>query len=245
MSRSTDARFAGRQRGTLDMHIVGDLEPARLRGDGGRAHRATASSRTSKPTRRSSPAPNPIRIALAPRAARARDVVRARARADACGRRRGCRINRSKAQLDGEGELAFGAGYLSGDGHIEIVDGRFEDKLTGVTLVDLDARVAIDDRGVTIENFTAAGPRGGRLTATGGSANSAKAASPSTSTTCASPIAPTRAPRASGELTLAWEGLRSSLTGELNIIEANIDIASNPEAGIPTLDVIEINRPGE
>src|SRR6185503_13530692 len=76
-----------------------------------------------------------------------------------------------EGQLDGEGELAFGAGYLSGNGHVEIVDGRFEDKLTGVELVDLDARIALDDRGVTIENFTASGPHGGRLTATGGNAN--------------------------------------------------------------------------
>jgi translocation and assembly module TamB len=50
---------------------------------------------------------------------------------------------------------------------------------------------------------------------------------------------------ASGELALEWEGLRSSLTGDLNIAEADIDIASNPEAGIPTLEVIEINRPGD
>src|SRR5690606_35640717 len=49
--------------------------------------------------------------------------------------------------------------------------------------------------------------------------------------------------RASGELTLAWEGARSSFSGDLNIAEASIDIASNPDAGIPTLDVIEINRP--
>ena len=45
-----------------------------------------------------------------------------------------------EGQLDGEGELEFGAGYLSGDGAIEITGGRFEDKLTGVTLVNLDAR---------------------------------------------------------------------------------------------------------
>ena len=33
--------------------------------------------------------------------------------------------------------------------------------------------------------------------------------------------------------------------GDDYIVEASIDIASNPQAGIPTLDVIEINRPGE
>jgi autotransporter translocation and assembly factor TamB len=39
--------------------------------------------------------------------------------------------------------------------------------------------------------------------------------------------------------------MQSSVTGDLNILEANLDIAADPSAGIPTLDVIEINRPGE
>ncbi len=147
-------------------------------------------------------------------------------------------------QLNGEGEISFGAGYLAGDGFIEIVDGSFEDKLTGVRLIDLDARVALDQRGVTIENFTASGPRGGRLTATGGSANAREGNIAVTVRDMLIADRPEARARANGELSLRWEGLVSSLTGEINIIEADIDIASNPEAVIPTIEVIEINRPG-
>ena len=104
--------------------------------------------------------------------------------------------------------------------------------------------IAIDQRGVTIENFTAAGPRGGRLTATGGSANQREGRIAVSVQDMRIADRPDARARASGELTLEWEGLRAQLTGALNIIEADIDIAANADAGIPTLDVIEINRPG-
>ena len=39
-----------------------------------------------------------------------------------------------------------------------------------------------------------------------------------------------------------WEGLHSNLSGALDIIQADLDIAANPEAGIAVIDVIEINR---
>jgi translocation and assembly module TamB len=238
-----DARFAGRQRGTLDMRIVGDLNPSRLSAvvdatseDGLVAHfEADAPVVTSI---------TPIRIALAPeRRGRATWSVRGPAESLFAAAR--LPDQSLEGQLDGEGELEFGAGYLSGDGHIEIVDGRFEDKLSGVTLVDLDARVAIDQRGVTIENFTASGPRGGRLSATGGSANQREGTITVTLNEMRVADRPDARAVASGELTLNWEGLQSSLTGDLNIIEADIDVAASPEAGIPTLEVIEVNRPGE
>ncbi len=238
-----DARFAGRQRGRLDMHIVADLDPSRLRAnvDASSTEGLVAHFEADAPVVTSAA---PIRIALAPeRRGQARWSVRGPAESLWAAAR--LQDQSLQGQLDGEGELSFGAGYLSGDGHIEIENGRFEDKLTGVTLVDLDARVAIDDRGVTIENFTAAGPRGGRLTATGGSANPREGRIAVNVDEMRIVDRPDARATASGELTLQWEGLHSSLTGELNIIEASVDIASNPEAGIPTIEVVEINRPGE
>lgn len=238
-----DARFAGRQRGTLDMRIAGDLDPGRLRAivdatstDGLVAHfEADAPVTTSAA---------PIRIALTPeRRGRATWAVRGPAASLWAAAR--LQDQNLEGQLDGEGELSFGAGHLSGAGHIEIVDGVFEDKLTGVRLVDLDARVAIDERGVNIENLTAAGPRGGRLTATGGSANQRAGEIVVNIRDMLVADRPDARARANGDLTLRWEGLHSRLSGEINIIEADIDVAANPEAGIPTLDVIEINRPGE
>ncbi|MEZ6024302.1 MAG: translocation/assembly module TamB domain-containing protein [Hyphomonadaceae bacterium] len=95
-----------------------------------------------------------------------------------------------------------------------------------------------------MENFTARGPQGGRLTATGGSANPREGRiAVSVHDMRVADRADAMA-RASGDLTLAWEGMHSELTGALTILEANVDIATNPEEGIPTLDVVEINRPG-
>lgn len=237
-----DARFAGRQRGTLDMHIVGDLDPSRLRAvvDATSTEGLVARIEADAPVETSAV---PIRIALAPeRRGRATWSIHGPAASLWAAAR--LPDQSLEGQLDGEGELSFGAGYLSGDGHIEIVDGRFEDKLTGVTLVDLDARIAINDRGVNIENFTASGPRGGRLTATGGSDTQRNGRIEVRLEDMRVADRPDANARASGDLTLSWEGLQSELTGDLNIIEASIDIAANPEAGIPTLEVIEINRPG-
>ncbi|GIK48542.1 MAG: translocation/assembly module TamB domain-containing protein [Hyphomonadaceae bacterium] len=237
-----DARLAGRQRGRLNMHIVGDLEPDRLRAvvDATSTDGLVARFEADAPVVTSAA---PIRIALAPER-RGRATWSIRGPADALWAAARLQDQQLSGQLEGEGEIAFGAGYLAGDGFIEIVDGRFEDKLTGVTLVDLDARVALDQRGVTIENFTAAGPRGGTLTATGGSANTREGRIAVRIDNMRIVDRPDARARGSGALTLEWQGLQSRLSGDLSVLEADIDVAANPEAGIPTLDVIEINRPG-
>lgn len=241
--RLDDARVSGRQRNTLDMHIVGNLTPGRLTStvDATSAGGLVAHFEADAPVETSAA---PLRIALA-RERRGRARWSVRGPADALWAATRLQDQSLEGALDGEGEIEFGAGYLAGDGHIEIVDGRFEDKLTGVRLVDLDARVALDERGVTIENFSASGPRGGRLTATGGSVNERQGSITVDVDNMRVADRPDARAVASGELTLAWDGLTSSLTGDLNIIEASIDIASNPQAGIPTMEVIEINRPGE
>jgi translocation and assembly module TamB len=238
-----DARFAGRQRGTLDMHIVGDLDPGRLTAvvdatstDGLVAHlEADAPVVTSAA---------PIRVALAPqRRGRATWTVRGPAGSLWAATR--LQDQSLQGQLDGQGELSFGAGSLSGAGHIEIVDGRFEDKVTGVTLADIDARLDIDERGHTIEHITAVGPHGGHLTAAGGSANPRQGRIEVDVDDMRVADRPDARARASGQLILIWDGLNSTLSGGLNIDQADLDIAGNPEAGIPTLEVIEVNRPGE
>lgn len=237
-----DARLAGRQRGMLDMHIVADLDPSRLTAT------VDASSTEGLVARFEADAPvvtstAPIRIALAPER-RGRATWSVRGPAESLWAATRLQDQLLSGQLDGEGELQFGAGYLSGAGGIEIRGGRFEDKLSGVTLVNLDARVGIGDSGIVIERFTANGPRGGTITATGGSANQREGRIVVNVNDMRVADRPDARARASGELTLTWEGLNSSLSGALNIIEAEVDIATNPEAGIPTLDVVEINRPG-
>ncbi|MEZ5994346.1 MAG: translocation/assembly module TamB domain-containing protein [Hyphomonadaceae bacterium] len=236
------ARFAGRQRGTLDMRIVGDLTPGRLAAEIDAASESglTAHFEADAPVETSAA---PLRIALA-RERRGRASWSVHGPAESLWAAARLPDQSLAGALDGQGELQFGAGYLSGAGHVEITDGRFEDKLTGVTLTNLDARIAIGDNGIAIERFSAAGAHGGQLTATGGSISQTQGEVAVNFSNMRVIDRPDARAQANGALTLTWEGLHSSLNGSIDIVNANLDIAANPQAGIPTLDVIEINQPG-
>ena len=117
----------------------GDLDPGRLRAT------VDATSTDGLIARFEADAPvvtsaDPIRIALAPER-RGRATWSVRGPAESLWAAARLQDQTLSGQLDGEGELSFGAGHLSGAGHLEIVDGRFEDKLTGVTLVDLEGKL--------------------------------------------------------------------------------------------------------
>jgi translocation and assembly module TamB len=146
-------------------------------------------------------------------------------------------------QLDGQGELRFGAGALAGDGYLEIANGHFEDKRTAVSLTDLNARLAINQDGVAIERFAASSPRGGTITATGGSVSPREGRIAVRVNAMRVVNRPDARAIASGDLTLSWEGLHSTLSGVLDVTQADLDIAASPEAGIATIPVVEINRP--
>lgn len=236
------ARFAGRQRGTLDMHIVGDLGPSRLAAmiDASSTDGLVAHLEADAPVTTSAA---PFRIALA-HGRRGRATWSVRGPADPLWAATRLQDQALSGQVEGEGALEFGAGSLSGDGQLEIIDGRFEDKLTGITLTDLDALVSLGERGVNIERFTAAGARGGRLTATGGSANPREGAIAVTLDDIWVANRPDARARGSGELNLAWEGLDAAISGHLELEQADLNIAQSAEAGIPSIDVVEINRPG-
>lgn len=236
-----NARFAGRQEGTLDLRINGQLAANRLTGsvDATSQSGLAAHFEVDAPVETSAA---PIRIALArERRGQARWSVSGPAEALWAAARL---PDQSLAgALSGEGELSFGAGNLSGDGHIEIADGRFQDKLTGVTLANLNARLAIGENGVSIERFTATGPRGGDITATGGSTDQRNGSITLQVNDMRLVDRPDADARGSGTLTLAWEGLHSTLSGALRIDEAELDVAASPQEGIPVIDVVEVNRP--
>ncbi|MBL8536277.1 MAG: translocation/assembly module TamB domain-containing protein [Hyphomonadaceae bacterium] len=238
-----DARVASRQDGRLNARIRAQLTPTRLHAalDATSTDGLVAAFEADAPVLTSAA---PIRIALAPeRRGRATWSVRGPAASLWAAAR--LPDQSLQGQLNGEGALSFGAGYLAGDGAIEIADGRFEDKLTGVSLEQLNARVALTPGGVTIERFAAIDGHGGRLSASGGSANEREGRITVRVENMRIADRPDARARASGDLTLAWEGAHSTLSGDLNVADANLDIAANPEAGIPTIDVIEINRPDQ
>ncbi len=238
-----DARFAGRQRGAINGGVTAHLEPTRLTAtfDSNSADGLVAHLDADAPVVTSA---SPIRIALAPdRRGHASWSVRGPAGALWTAAR--LPDQDLEGDLSGEGQITFGAGYLAGDGRIEIAHGRFEDKVSGVKLQDLDAALAIHQDGLTIERFTAADSRGGRITATGGSANPEEGRIQLQLHDLRLVDRPDANARASGSLDFAWHGRDATVTGDLAIAEANVSITQNPEAGIPTLDVVEINRPGD
>ncbi|MEJ0058129.1 MAG: translocation/assembly module TamB domain-containing protein [Terricaulis sp.] len=229
-----DARVAGRQRGAITAHIVADLDPTRLRAqlDAQSSDGLVAHLEADAPVETSAV---PIRIALAPeRRGRATWTISGPVENLWAAAR--MQDQSLSGAVEGAGELSFGAGSLTGDGHLEIQGGRFEDKVTGVKLEALQARIAIGDDGVSIERFTAQDSRGGTITVTGGSANPREGHIALQIQNLRLVDRPDARARASGTLNFEWEGLNSTLAGALDIAEADIDVASQPEAGIPHLD---------
>ncbi len=238
----TDARFAGRQRGALTGTFTAHLDPGRLTAqlDAQSSDGLVAHFEADAPVNTSAA---PIRVALAPqRRGRASWSVRGRAGSLWAAAR--LPDQDLDGDLTGEGELTFGDGYLAGDGHIQIANGRFEDKLSGVKLENVDAAVAINQDGVTVQRFTANDSRGGRIIATGGSANPRAGRIGLEVQDLRLVDRPDAKARASGQLTFEWQGLESTLSGNLAITEADVSVAQSPQASIPTIEVVEINRPG-
>jgi translocation and assembly module TamB len=239
--RFEQARIAGRQRGTLDAHLVATLTPSRLQAalDATSSDGLIANIAADAPVETSAA---PIRIALQPER-RGRATWSVRGSADALWAAARMQDQSLSGALEGEGELSFGAGSLTGDGGIELTDGAFEDKLTGVKLQNIDARIAFNQSGVVLERFTAADRRGGALSASGGSSDPQHGRIALQMRNLWLVDRPDARARANGDLSFEWQGLQSALTGDLNIVEGDVRIASNAEAGIPRMDVVEINRP--
>lgn len=147
--------------------------------------------------------------------------------------------------VNGEGSLRFGTGSLTGQGEIEITNGAFDDKLSGVKLRAIDAAVRFGDDGARIERFTATDGREGRITATGGAANPQQGRIAINLSNIRLIDRPDAKARASGDVALEWRGLDSKLSGDIRLLEGDVSIAGNYAAAVPQLDVVEINRPDQ
>ncbi|MES2862306.1 MAG: translocation/assembly module TamB domain-containing protein, partial [Pseudomonadota bacterium] len=133
------------------------------------------------------------------------------------------------------------------NGRLNLTQGRFRDNGTGLVLDDVTLASRFDDATALIQTFTATDGSGGTVSGDGriglrqGSGSSFE-------------LALTRfriidndiaEARASGPLTVvrAADG-NISLTGEINIDEAQIEANPPGSNGIVGMDVVEINRPG-
>ncbi len=235
------ARFSSRADENVTGHLQADLSRDRLRGQidvqssSGMTARFTADAPVETDTA-------PLRIALTPhRMGEASWSVHG----PIDGLWAAARLNDQvlDGQLDGEGSLRFGAGALTGTGAIAIANGRFEDKISGVKLQDVNARVRFGDDGAQIETFSARDARGGQITATGGAANPSEGRIAIHVQDMRLVDRPDARATSSGDLALEWHGLTSRVSGDLTISEGQVNIATAPTAAVPQLDVIEINQP--
>lgn len=236
----TDALLARRVRDPLSMQVKGHL------GGGVMTFTGTATSRNGLDAAFDARAPvdaraRPMRIALA---GEGRATWRAKGPADALWGLVGSLDQNVTGDVEGAGDVRFAVGRLSGEGGFTLANGAFSDKQTGVELRQVSARVRFDEAGARLEQFAAHDLRDGTLTGTG----AARGLKDGEVSIVANGIRLINRPDAkaiaSGPLDLKWTTDGITLSGDLNVREATLS-TPRTDAGIPQLDVIEINRPGQ
>jgi translocation and assembly module TamB len=235
-----DAVLVRRTRDPLSMQITGRIANGSMTVSG------AATSRNGLDAAFDARAPvdaraRPMRIALA---GEGRATWRARGPADALWGLVGSLDQNLAGQFDGAGDVRFAVGRLAGEGGFSLTGGRFSDRQTGVELRDMSARVSFDQAGARLEQFSARDLRTGTLTGTG----VARGLKDGEIAIVANDIRLLNRPDAkavaSGPLALKWTADGMTLSGDLNVREATLS-TPRTDAGIPQLDVIEVNRPGE
>ncbi|KAF0182639.1 MAG: translocation/assembly module TamB domain-containing protein [Hyphomonadaceae bacterium] len=236
----TDALLVRRTRDPLSLQLTGRIANGSMTVSG------TASSRNGLDGAFDARAPvsaraRPMRIALA---GEGRATWRARGPADALWGLVGSLDQNLAGQFEGAGDVRFAVGTLSGEGGFSLAGGRFSDRQTGIEMRDMSARVSFNDSGARLEQFAARDLRTGTLTGTG----QARGLKDGEVAIVANDIQILNRPDAkavvSGPLALKWTVDEMTLSGDLNVREATLS-TPRANAGIPQLDVIEINRPGE
>lgn len=236
----TDALLARRTRDPLSMQIKGRIASGVMTFSG------VAQSRNGLDAAFDARAPvdartQPLRIGLA---GEGRATWRAKGPADALWGLVGSLDQNVTGNVEGAGDVRFGVGALSGQGGFTLSGGAFSDKQTGVELRDVTARVRFDDAGARLEQFSARDLRGGAITGVG----EARGLKDGEVSIVANNIRLLNRPDvkavASGPMALKWTADGVTLSGDLNVVEATL-ATPRADAGIPQLDVIEINRPGE
>lgn len=149
---------------------------------------------------------------------------------------------RLSGRVEGAGSAQLTGEQISGEGRIALTDGAFEDGLTGARLTRIDAAIRFDPSGATLERLTAEDGQSGRLTGRGRLEGQDQGRLTLTLAGLRLLNREDVRARGSGDIALAWRPDGALLSGELTLLEAT---AAPPQtqAAVPTLDVIEVNRP--
>jgi len=147
--------------------------------------------------------------------------------------------------LRGQGRAELAPGRVSGRGDLTLTEATFADKLTGLRLTDIDAALRFDPAGAELVRLSAKGPRGGAVTGSGRVAGPEQGALNLQFSDLLLVDRPDIEAQADGDLRFAWDSAGSRLGGAITIAEATLQVDELRDASVPTLEVVEINRPGD
>ncbi|MES1197114.1 MAG: translocation/assembly module TamB domain-containing protein [Pseudomonadota bacterium] len=147
-------------------------------------------------------------------------------------------------QVDGEGAVRFANGGVTGDGRMVISAGAFDDKFSGVKLREIDAVMTFDEKGVSLDRFSATDGKAGRITGAGrlDGQDDGKLNLKLSNVVLAD--RPDAHAAGDGDLALEWRKGGATLSGEIRLNQADMRMLDAGTAPAPLIDVIEINRPG-
>lgn len=152
---------------------------------------------------------------------------------------------RLTGRVAGEGVARIAPGALSGEGRLALAEGAFEDKLTGLRLLDLNASLRFDADGARLEALTARGPEGGAVRGDGAIEGPERGVLNVTLEDLQLVDRPDIQARGDGKLRFAWDGAGSRLSGALLVEEANLQVDELRDAAVTSIEVVEVNRPGD
>ena len=147
-------------------------------------------------------------------------------------------------QVEGEGVLRIGADRLSGTGALELRAARFDDKISGLTLRDLNAAIAFDDQGAVLKSLTAKDRGNGKVSGSGRLGRDQAGQLAIDLDDMQVLARPDARAVADGRLTLDWTPRGYALKGDVEILSAELTPPQLNAAPPPLIEVIEINRPG-
>lgn len=147
-------------------------------------------------------------------------------------------------QVDGQGAVRFANGGVTGDGRMVISAGAFDDKFSGVKLRDIDAVMTFDEKGVSLERFNATDGKAGRVTGSGRLNGQDEGKLDLKLSNVVFADRPDAHATGDGDLALEWRKGGVTLSGAINLDQAEMRVLDAGVAPTPLIDVIEINRPG-
>lgn len=147
-------------------------------------------------------------------------------------------------RVDGQGVIRIGDARLAGSGALALRDARFEDKITGIVLRDMQADIAFDEDGAELQRFTARDRKDGKLSGSGRLGAGRDGDLRLDLDDMQVLDRPDAKAIGDGRLTLSWSPDGMKLGGDVEILSAELTPPQLSAPPPPLIDVVEINRPG-